>query len=86
MQNIDQAQDFHSDLLGQLNNKDCMIDIATYDGEKVNIPSIENVDQILDFGVGNALETIFKLGIRGVVGLSAQVQQEGKLGKDGNES
>lgn len=40
---------------------------------------------MLDFGKGSALETIFKLGIRGVVGLSSQVQQEGKLGKDNNE-
>lgn len=59
----------------------CLVDIATYDGENVNISNIEK--GILDFGKGSALETIFKLGIRGVVGLSTQVQQEGK---DGNES
>lgn len=82
VKNIGEAATFHKNLLGKLINNKCLVDLYNFDWD---IPKTEDneLSNKLNFGNGTAETTIFKLGIRGIVGVS----NENKInGKEGNES
>lgn len=88
---------FHESFIRKLDERKCVNDFYSMkDAPKKNpsdpdrtIPTatdneLGNRDDDLIFGNGNALETMMNLGIRGIVGLSSQVQTSDQKGIENN--
>ena len=81
---LDSVNKFHTEFTKKLRQKNCVNDFYFMkESEDPNNPGIkpvtddwtlEPLDNDLIFGNGSALETMMNLGIRGIVGLSSQVQ------------
>lgn len=95
--NLAQVNAFHESFIRKLDEKKCVNDFYSMkDAPKKNpsdpdrtIPTatdneLGNRDDDLIFGNGNALETMMNLGIRGIVGLSSQVQTSDQKGIENN--
>ncbi len=96
-ENLAQVNAFHESFIRKLDEKKCVNDFYSMkDAPKKNpsdpdrtIPTatdneLGNRDDDLIFGNGNALETMMNLGIRGIVGLSSQVQTSDQKGIENN--
>ncbi|MBB1557284.1 MAG: hypothetical protein HG439_002205 [candidate division SR1 bacterium] len=84
---------FHKKYLGQLENGKCVSDIFDHDGQNPryndgSIPdySSDKLDRLLDFGFGSAQTTLFKLGIRGIIGLSSELSNNSRGSIEGNQA
>lgn len=94
---MESVKAFHESFTRKLDEKNCVNDFYSMkDAPKKNpndpdrtIPTatdneLGHIDNDLIFGNGNALETMMNLGIRGIVGLSSQVQTSDQKGIENN--
>ena len=94
---MESVKAFHESFTRELDEKNCVNDFYSMkDAPKKNpndpdrtIPTatdneLGHIDNDLIFGNGNALETMMNLGIRGIVGLSSQVQTSDQKGIENN--
>lgn len=92
-ENLAQVNDFHKSFTDKLSKTKCVNDFYSLREDPNNpektIPQTNDSilwpkDDTLIFGNGNALETMMNLGIRGIVGLSSQVQTSDQKGIENN--
>ena len=92
-ENLAQVNDFHKSFTEKLSKTKCVNDFYSLREDPNNrektIPQTNDSilwpkDDTLIFGNGNALETMMNLGIRGIVGLSSQVQTSDQKGIENN--
>lgn len=92
-ENLAQVNDFHKSFTDKLSKTKCVNDFYSLREDPNNpektIPQTDDSilrpkDDTLIFGNGNALETMMNLGIRGIVGLSSQVQTSDQKGIENN--
>ena len=92
-ENLAQVNDFHKSFTDKLSKTKCVNDFYSLREDPNNpgktIPQRNDSilwpkDDTLIFGNGNALETMMNLGIRGIVGLSSQVQTSDQKGIENN--
>ena len=92
-ENLAQVNDFHKSFTDKLSKTKCVNDFYSLREDPNNpektIPKTDDSilwpkDNTLIFGNGNALETMMNLGIRGIVGLSSQVQTSDQKGIENN--
>lgn len=92
-ENLAQVNDFHKSFTEKLSKTKCVNDFYSLREDPNNpektIPQTKDSilrpkDDTLIFGNGNALETMMNLGIRGIVGLSSQVQTSDQKGIENN--
>lgn len=92
-ENLAQVNDFHKSFTEKLSKTKCVNDFYSLREDPNNpektIPQTDDSilrpkDDTLIFGNGNALETMMNLGIRGIVGLSSQVQTSDQKGIENN--
>lgn len=92
-ENLAQVNDFHKSFTEKLSKTKCVNDFYSLREDPNNrektIPQTNDSilwpkDNTLIFGNGNALETMMNLGIRGIVGLSSQVQTSDQKGIENN--
>lgn len=74
----DKVQEFHSKFTSKLDKNNCINNFYELNEEngipKRTNPNLDIPDYILTFGLGDAINTMMNLGIRGIVGLSKQIQ------------
>lgn len=72
------AQKFHTAFTSKLDENNCINNFYELNEEngtpKRTNPNLDIPDNILTFGLGDAINTMMNLGIRGIVGLSKQIQ------------
>lgn len=92
-ENLAQVNAFHKSFTEKLDARKCVNDFYSLREDPNNpektIPQTDDSilwpkDDTLIFGNGNALETMMNLGIRGIVGLSSQVQTSDQKGIENN--
>ena len=92
-ENLAQVNDFHKSFTDKLSKTKCVNDFYSLREDpnnpektipKTDDPILWPKDNTLIFGNGNALETMMNLGIRGIVGLSSQVQTSDQKGIENN--
>ena len=92
-ENLAQVNAFHKSFTEKLDARKCVNDFYSLREDPNNpektIPQTNDSilwpkDDTLIFGNGNALETMMNLGIRGIVGLSSQVQTSDQKGIENN--
>ena len=92
-ENLAQVNAFHESFIEKLSKTKCVNDFYSLREDPNNpektIPQTDDSilwpkDDTLIFGNGNALETMMNLGIRGIVGLSSQVQTSDQKGIENN--
>lgn len=92
-ENLAQVNAFHESFTEKLSKTKCVNDFYSLREDPNNpektIPQTNDSilwpkDDTLIFGNGNALETMMNLGIRGIVGLSSQVQTSDQKGIENN--
>ena len=92
-ENLAQVNAFHESFTKKLDARKCVNDFYSLREDPNNpgktIPQTDDSilrpkDDTLIFGNGNALETMMNLGIRGIVGLSSQVQTSDQKGIENN--
>ena len=92
-ENLAQVNAFHKSFTEKLDARKCVNDFYSLREDPNNpektIPQTDDSilwpkDDTLIFGDGNALETMMNLGIRGIVGLSSQVQTSDQKGIENN--
>ena len=92
-ENLAQVNAFHESFTEKLSKTKCVNDFYSLREDpnnpektipKTDDPILWPKDNTLIFGNGNALETMMNLGIRGIVGLSSQVQTSDQKGIEGN--
>ena len=92
-ENLAQVNAFHESFTKKLDERKCINDFYSLREDPNNpektIPQTDDSilwpkDNTLIFGNGNALETMMNLGIRGIVGLSSQVQTSDQKGIENN--
>ena len=92
-ENLAQVNAFHESFTKKLDARKCVNDFYSLREDPNNpgktIPQTDDSilrpkDNTLIFGNGNALETMMNLGIRGIVGLSSQVQTSDQKGIENN--
>ena len=92
-ENLAQVNAFHESFTEKLSKTKCVNDFYSLREDPNNpektIPQTDDSilrpkDDTLIFGNGNALETMMNLGIRGIVGLSSQVQTSDQKGIENN--
>ena len=92
-ENLAQVNDFHKSFTEKLSKTKCVNDFYSLreypNNPEKTIPQTNDSilwpkDDTLIFGNGNALETMMNLGIRGIVGLSSQVQTSDQKGIENN--
>lgn len=92
-ENLAQVNAFHKSFTEKLDERKCVNDFYSLREDPNNpektIPQTDDSilwpkDDTLIFGNGNALETMMNLGIRGIVGLSSQVQTSDQKGIENN--
>ena len=92
-ENLAQVNAFHESFTEKLSKKKCVNDFYSLREDpnnpektipKTDDPILWPKDNTLIFGNGNALETMMNLGIRGIVGLSSQVQTSDQKGIENN--
>ena len=92
-ENLAQVNDFHKSFTEKLSKTKCVNDFYSLREDpnnpektipKTDDPILWPKDDTLIFGNGNALETMMNLGIRGIVGLSSQVQTSDQKGIENN--
>lgn len=89
----DRVNAFHSGFNALLDEGLCVSQIFDYNGKEVGynqdnaidgFPDRSSINDFLDMNPGSAKTTLFNLGIRGIVGLSAEVNNEQKKFFEGN--
>ena len=92
-ENLAQVNAFHESFTEKLSKTKCVNDFYSLREDpnnpektipKTDDPILWPKDNTLIFGNGNALETMMNLGIRGIVGLSSQVQTSDQKGIENN--
>ena len=92
-ENLAQVNAFHESFIEKLSKTKCVNDFYSLREDpnnpektipKTDDPILWPKDNTLIFGNGNALETMMNLGIRGIVGLSSQVQTSDQKGIENN--
>lgn len=92
-ENLAQVNAFHESFTEKLSKTKCVNDFYSLREDpnnpektipQTNDPILWPKDNTLIFGNGNALETMMNLGIRGIVGLSSQVQTSDQKGIENN--
>ncbi|MBF0981087.1 hypothetical protein HXK74_00450 [Candidatus Gracilibacteria bacterium] len=92
-ENLAQVNAFHESFTEKLSKTKCVNDFYSLREDpnnpektipKTDDPILGPKDNTLIFGNGNALETMMNLGIRGIVGLSSQVQTSDQKGIENN--
>ena len=92
-ENLAQVNAFHESFTEKLSKTKCVNDFYSLREDpnnpektipKTDDPILWPKDNTLIFGNGNALETMMNLGIRGIVGLSSQVQTQDQKGIENN--
>ncbi len=89
MNNSSSVNNFHNGLNGLLDNGACINDIFGYNGVEISytadpnlqIPGINSWNDLISFlliNPGSTKETLFNLGIRGIVGLTSDLASESK--------
>ena len=91
--NSTKVDQFHAGLNQLLDNGMCISSIFNYDGQKIwysttnpipGFPSWKELNDFLDINPGSAKTTLFNLGIRGIVGLTEEFNNEEKKYFEGN--
>lgn len=91
--NSAKVDQFHAGLNQLLDNGMCISSIFNYDGQELSysttnpipgFPSWKELNDFLDMNPGSAKTTLFNLGIRGIVGLTEEFNNEEKKYFEGN--